>query len=142
MTSMRVGPFELETMRIGNGRPILLIHGTNPDQSAARSFSGQTGLAAHVEVIAPSHPGFGGSPLPADFDTMYDLVNLYLAILDSLPSDDVTVIGFSFGGWIAAELAVANPEASWPVLILGRPGRHQARGPRGTRHRAFLQYRS
>ena len=30
MTPMRVGPFELETLRIGDGPPVLLIHGINP----------------------------------------------------------------------------------------------------------------
>ncbi|MGD0430431.1 MAG: alpha/beta hydrolase [Acetobacteraceae bacterium] len=106
MTSMRVGSFELETIRVGTGRPILLIHGVNPIHETSPFLAK---LAAHGEVIAPSHPGFGGSRLPPDFDTMYDLVNLYLAILDTIATDDVLVIGFSFGGWIAAELAVARP---------------------------------
>jgi pimeloyl-ACP methyl ester carboxylesterase len=106
MTPMRVGLLQLETLRAGTGRPILLIHGINPIHPDSPFVAK---LAAHGEVIAPSHPGFGGSPLPPDFDTMYDLVNLYLSILESMPSDDVTVIGFSFGAWIAAELAVANP---------------------------------
>ncbi len=119
MTAMRVGPFELETLRIGNGRTVLLIHGINPIHPDSPFL---LKLAADAEVIAPSHPGFGGSPLPADFDTMYDLVNLYLAVLDSLPSDDVTVIGFSFGGWIAAELAVANPKHLGRLILVDPVG--------------------
>jgi pimeloyl-ACP methyl ester carboxylesterase len=119
MTSMRTGPFELETLRIGNGPPALLIHGINPVHSESPFLAK---LATHVEVIAPSHPGFGGSPLPADFDTMYDLVNLYLAVLDSMPSEDVTVIGFSFGGWIAAELAVVNPKHLGRLILVDPVG--------------------
>ena len=80
------------------------------------------GLAAHGEIIAPSHPGFGASALPPDFDTVYDLVNLYLAVLDSLPADDVTVIGFSFGGWIAAELAVTNPRKLGSLVLVDPVG--------------------
>ncbi len=76
------GLFDLEILRRGSGRPILLIHGINPVSPKAPFLDL---LAAHGEVIAPSHPGFGDSPLPADFDTMYDLVNLYLAVLDALP---------------------------------------------------------
>lgn len=106
MTTTRAGPFELETLRRGSGRPILIIHGNNPVHPNAPFLDR---LAKHGEVIAPSHPGFGASPPPDDFDTMYDLVNLYLSVLETLGSDDITVIGFSFGGWIAAELAVANP---------------------------------
>jgi pimeloyl-ACP methyl ester carboxylesterase len=117
MTVMRVGPFELETIRRGSGQPVLLIHGVNPIHPASPFL---TKLTDDAEVIAPSHPGFGATPRPADFDTMYDLVNLYSSILDTFPSGGVTVIGFSFGGWIAAELAVTNP-ARLGCLILVDP---------------------
>ena len=39
-------------------------------------------------------PGFGNSPRPKDFDTVYDLVHLYLAVLDALPGDKATCSGF------------------------------------------------
>ena len=39
---------------------------------------------------------------------MYDLIRLYLALLDALPGEKVTLIGLSFGGWLAAEVAVAS----------------------------------
>ena len=105
MKMMRAGTLDLEVFRRGEGPPILLIHGVNPISPRAPFVDM---LARHRTVIAPSHPGFGASPLPADFDTMYDLVNLYLDVLDDLPGDDIAVAGFGFGGWIAAELAVAG----------------------------------
>jgi pimeloyl-ACP methyl ester carboxylesterase len=119
MTLLRVGPFELETLRAGAGRPVLAIHGINPIHVKSPFLAR---LAAHAEVIAPSHPGFGASTLPPDFDTTYDLVNLYSAILDQIPSDDVTVIGFSFGGWIAAELAVTNPKRLGRLILVDPVG--------------------
>jgi pimeloyl-ACP methyl ester carboxylesterase len=119
MTLSRVGPFELEISRAGAGRPILLIHGVNPIHPNSPFLAKLAGMG---EVIVPSHPGFGASPLPPDFDTMYDLVNLYLAILDTIPSDDVTVIGFSFGGWIAAELAVVNPKSLGRLVLVDPVG--------------------
>jgi pimeloyl-ACP methyl ester carboxylesterase len=64
-------------------------------------------LARHGQIVAPSSPGFGHSPRPKDFDSIYDLVHLYLGALDALPGDKVTLIGFSFGGWVAAEVAAA-----------------------------------
>jgi pimeloyl-ACP methyl ester carboxylesterase len=98
---------ELEIMRAGaeTADILLLIHGINPISPKA-AFVAE--LARNRQIIAPSHPGFGASPLPPDFDTMYDLVNLYLDVLDNLPAGDVAVAGFGFGGWIAAELAVAG----------------------------------
>jgi pimeloyl-ACP methyl ester carboxylesterase len=111
---LRVGPLEMEVLRRGHGQPILLVHGINPVSRKA-AFVDQ--LAEYGEVIAPSHPGFGKSPLPEDFDTMYDLVQLYREVLDGLP-DDAVMIGFSFGGWIAAEVAVGgHPKLDRLVLV-------------------------
>jgi pimeloyl-ACP methyl ester carboxylesterase len=107
---------ELEILRAGNeaADALLLIHGINPISPKA-AFVAE--LARSRYVIAPSHPGFGASPLPADFDTMYDLVNLYLDVLDNLPNE-VAVAGFGFGGWVAAELAVTgHPKLVRLILV-------------------------
>ena len=101
---LRAGEIDLEVLRRGSGRTILLVHGINPISPEARFLDL---LAAHGEIIAPSHPGFGNSPRPEDFDTMYDLVHLYREVLDALPGKAV-MIGFSFGGWIAAEIAAGG----------------------------------
>lgn len=95
---------ELEVLRRGTGRPILLMHGFDTVVADAPFLER---LAGHGEIIAPSMPGFGNSPRPKDFDTVYDLVHLYLAVLAELPGDKITVLGFSFGGWLAAEAATA-----------------------------------
>jgi len=111
---LQVGPLDLEVFRCGRGRPILLLHGVNPVSPQAAFVQM---LAASGEVIAPSHPGFGASPLPEDFDTVYDLVHLYREVLDGLP-DKAAMIGFSFGGWIAAEIAAAgHPKLDRLVLV-------------------------
>ncbi len=111
---LKAGALELEVLRQGGGKPILLVHGVNPISPQAAFVEL---IAAHGEIIAPSHPGFGKSPRPDDFDTMYDLVRVYLDVLDSLPAK-ATVVGFSFGGWIAAELAVVgHPKLERLVLV-------------------------
>ena len=96
---------DLEVVRHCGGYPIVLLHGfqqIDPDAHFLRL------LGKQAEVIAPSHPGFGRSKRPKDFESVYDLVNLYAAFLDALPFDKVTLIGFSFGGWLACELAVRS----------------------------------
>jgi pimeloyl-ACP methyl ester carboxylesterase len=101
---LTVHGIELEVLRRGRGRPILALHGFDTIDPAAPFLDL---LGRHGEVFAPSSPGFGHSPRPKDFDTVYDLVRLYLAALDALPGNKVTLIGFSFGGWLAAEVAAA-----------------------------------
>jgi len=99
-----VAEIELETLRRGSGRQILMLHGFQTIDSNAPFLDL---LGRHGEVVAPSNPGFGQSPRPKDFDTVYDLAHLYLEMLDTLPGDKVILIGFSFGGWLAAEVAAA-----------------------------------
>jgi len=55
-------------------------------------------------VLAPWHPGFGGSSLPNDCDSIDDLAYVYLDLLRQI--GPAHVVGFGFGGWIAAEIAV------------------------------------
>ena len=98
-----VGGIDLEVLRRGAGRPVLVLHGMQPVDPRAPFLEM---LGRHAEIIAPSHPGFGRSARPKDFETVYDLVHFYLEFLDSLPHEKLTLMGFSFGGWLAAELAV------------------------------------
>ena len=102
---MIVHGVELEVVRRGAGQPVVLLHGFQQTDPDARFFDL---LSQRAEVIAPSHPGFGRSARPKDFESVYDLVNLYAAFLDSLPFPKVTLMGLSFGGWLAAELAVRS----------------------------------
>lgn len=100
---LSVGNMELEVIRRGAGRPLLVLHGMQNVDPRARFVEL---LGKHAEIIAPSHPGFGHSVRPSDFDTVYDLVHLYLDVLDALPYERISLMGLSFGGWLAAEVAV------------------------------------
>ncbi len=99
---LSVAGLELELVRGGAGRPMLLLHGFQNVDPQARFLDL---LGAHAEIIAPSHPGFGNSPRPPEFETVYDLVHLYLEVLERLAHEKVVLVGLSFGGWLAAEVA-------------------------------------
>ena len=106
---------DLEILRRGAGRPLVLLHGLAPLDPEAPVLDL---LAAHAEVIAPTHPGFGHTKRPDDFDTVGDLVHLYLDLLARLPADRVTLMGLSFGGWLAAEIvATYTPRVEKLVLV-------------------------
>jgi pimeloyl-ACP methyl ester carboxylesterase len=65
-------------------------------------------LAHRYEVVAPSHPGFGGSELPKSFRNVDDLAYYYLDFLEQQRLEDVILLGVSFGAWVAAELAIKS----------------------------------
>lgn len=119
MARLTVQGIELEVLRRGAGHPVLVLHGmeTVPPRAPFLDL-----LARHAEVLAPSHPGFGHSPRPDDFDSVYDLVQLYLQLLDDLPHDRVTLVGLSFGGWLAAEVAVSCPHRLDRLVLVDAVG--------------------
>jgi pimeloyl-ACP methyl ester carboxylesterase len=100
---MQIRGVELEVIRGGEGPTVVVLHGPTVFNSET-PFLGLLGRTA--SVLAPAHPGFGGSARPDDFDSVYDLVRFYQDFLDALPDERVTLIGCSFGGWLAAELAI------------------------------------
>lgn len=111
-----IGDLALEAQRLGAGRPLLILHGGGGVEHAPYLDA----LARHFEVIAPSHPGFGGSPAPEAINTIDDLAYLYLDFLRDLARPDAIVMGYSMGGWIAAEIAVRDTR-DFSHLILVDP---------------------
>src|SRR5262245_37568315 len=103
---LTVRDVDLEVVRCGSGRAIVFLHGFHTLDPSARFLER---LSRGAAVFAPSHPGFGASARPGDFETVYDLVHLYREFLDTLPDGKITLVGASFGGWLAAEIAASCP---------------------------------
>lgn len=97
--------------------PYLVLHGGAGARSMA-GFAGLLGSRTGVRVLVPTHPGFSGTPRPPGLATTRDLAGLYVALLDRLDLDGVTVLGNSFGGWLAAEIALlGSPRIDRAVLV-------------------------
>jgi pimeloyl-ACP methyl ester carboxylesterase len=114
--SLREG--EVRLLRGGAGAPLLYLHGGG----GSRWSPVHEALSEKFDVIAPDHPGFGQSDVMDDLDTMADLVYHYLDLLDSLGLERVSLAGVSFGGWLAAELAVHSPERFGALVLAAAPG--------------------
>ena len=74
-------------------------------------------LARNHRIIAPHHPGFGGSSLPDWMGTVDDLAYLYLDLAAELNLENAVLAGNCFGGWIAAEMAVRNTTRFAALLL-------------------------
>jgi pimeloyl-ACP methyl ester carboxylesterase len=111
------GQVEVSVADYGSGQPFLLLHGGAGPQSVT-GFAEQFAAAHDVRVLVPTHPGFGGTPRPGALNSIGGLAALYNALVGQLDLQDVTVIGNSIGGWIAAEIALLkSPRVSSIVLI-------------------------
>jgi len=109
----------LRVIRRGAGPSMLLLHGGDGPQDHLPCFAR---LTERFDVIAPVHPGFAGSTIPEHFDGMDDLVYLYLDLMDALDLREVVLLGFSMGGWAAAEIAVRNTSRLSKLILIDAVG--------------------
>jgi pimeloyl-ACP methyl ester carboxylesterase len=101
--NMSVRGRNIRLYRGGAGTPLLFLH----DTFCPRWLPIHENLSAHFEVFVPLHPGCAGSEESfGQFDEMEDVVFHYLDLCETLRLDHPSLIGASFGGWIAAEWAV------------------------------------
>jgi pimeloyl-ACP methyl ester carboxylesterase len=105
--------------RAGSGEPVLFLHAAG---GAGTWLEFHALLAADFDVVAPDHPGFGKSDEFPELTSIDDLVYHYLDVMDALGLDRPHVVGASFGGWIAAELAVHSPHRIGSLTLLSAAG--------------------
>ncbi|TCL67177.1 pimeloyl-ACP methyl ester carboxylesterase [Rhizobium sp. BK251] len=114
------GTLPLSFTDLGRGRTFLLLHG---GAGPASLIGVATALANdHNRVVLPTHPGFNGAFRPEWFSSVADLVAAYLSLIDHLELSDVMVVGHSFGGWIAAELALRNSPRMTAAVLMNAVG--------------------
>jgi pimeloyl-ACP methyl ester carboxylesterase len=114
-----IADVELEILERGQGAPILYLHGGG---GIAPDLPFLDLLAQARRIIAPSHPGFGKSSLPDWLDSVDDISQIYLELIDRLGLTRTDLVGFSIGGWIAAELATKVPERFGHLVLIGPVG--------------------
>jgi pimeloyl-ACP methyl ester carboxylesterase len=107
-------------LRGGSGEPVLFLHA--PGGAGTWLEFHELLASAGFDVIAPDHPGFAKSDDFPLVEAVDDLVYHYLDVLDALGLDRVHVAGASFGGWIAAELAVAASHRLRSLVLMSAAG--------------------
>lgn len=108
MPRVPVAGSELHVERRGHGEPLLLIAGMGADSRQWGEPFLDT-MARGLETIVYDHRGIGRSGPCADITTAA-LAADALAVLDAMKLERAHVFGFSMGGMVAQELALAHPE--------------------------------
>ncbi|MGB8699419.1 MAG: alpha/beta hydrolase [Thermosynechococcaceae cyanobacterium] len=121
-------PFPLTYRQLGQGVPILCLHG-HPGSADCMSVFTES-LAQRFRTIAPDLRGYGRSQTRSPF-TMADHLLDLTALLDHLNLQNCIILGWSLGGILALELALHHPDrirglilvatAAKPVSNLPRP---------------------
>ena len=94
---------------LGQGRPLLLLHGiTNSGRAFAPQISAL--IKAGYQLIIVDHAGHGASQTITRPFSVKDIANDTFALLDHLALTEVTVCGVSLGGMVALNMLSAQPE--------------------------------
>lgn len=98
----------IEVARAGEGPPVVLVHGT-PGGCDSSLAMGRFLVDAGFELIAPSRPGYLGTPLAGreSFDAQGELLG---AMLEALGHESAAFLTWSGGGPIGYRLGATHPE--------------------------------
>jgi 3-oxoadipate enol-lactonase len=98
------------------GPPVLLLHAGGMDGRMWHPLVER--LEDRYWLIVPDLRGHGTTPLPPEeFSNVEDV----LTVIDDLGLDRVTVVGASFGGFVALQLATAAPERVRGLVLMASP---------------------
>jgi len=104
--------------RVGQGRPLVLIHGFAASTYEFRKIIPL--LAEHHQVIALDLSGFGYTERPTARESYSPVgqADLVLRTLDTLGINSCDLLGHSFGGTVALQLASRHPERVRRLILI------------------------
>jgi 2-hydroxymuconate-semialdehyde hydrolase len=109
---------------VGDGAPVLLIHGSGPGVTGWANWRLTIpALAQRFRVLAPDMVGFGYTERPDDVQyTMQTWVSHIIGFMDALGIERAHVVGNSFGGGLALALAIRAPQRVGRLVLMGSAG--------------------
>ena len=103
----------------GAGKPLLILH---EELGYPGWMQWNEALAKDRTLLIPRQPGFGKTPRLDWIRNYRDLAGFYSIVLRELKLDPLDVIGFSAGGFIAAEMVAADPHIFSHMVLVAPMG--------------------
>lgn len=98
---------------------LFYIHGAPGSWQAWGAYLGDKDLAAQAYQIAADRPGYSGSAnTGADENLPHQAASLAALLQSAAPQQKAIVVGHSFGGPLALQLALDNPDRIAGIIIL------------------------
>jgi len=104
--TVRTGGIDVALIKRGSGKPLLIFH---DELGYTGWMTWNERLAEERTLVIPRQPGFDKTPRVDWIENFRDLASFYARMVREMGLEPVDVIGFSAGGWIAAEMAAADP---------------------------------
>src|SRR5439155_11864610 len=109
MAFIAVRDLEMWYEQQGSGPRLLHISGTGGDLRRRPNVF-EKPIAQEFEILSYDQRGLGQTSKPATDYTMADYAEDAIALLDAVGWDRCHIMGVSFGGMVAQELAIRYPE--------------------------------
>lgn len=121
---LQVGAREIALTEMGDGPPVLMLHGGGPGASGMSNYVRNTpALARHFRLLVPDLPGYGQSTKGLSrSDPFGDLADAMHAVLEALGVPRAHVLGNSLGGACALRMALDRPQRVGRLVLMGPGG--------------------
>jgi pimeloyl-ACP methyl ester carboxylesterase len=116
MPTARLNGIDVYFERRGEGPPVLFLNGSGSTLAAMRVLLDV--FADRVDLLAHDQRGLGMTEIPSGPYSMAEYAADALALLDHVGWERARVVGVSFGGMVAQELAVTAPERVEKLALL------------------------
>ncbi len=106
-------------VKAGTGAPVVVFHHSTGSLGWTAALEA---LAEHNEVYVFDMPGYGGSERPEWARDTRDLAVLMNQAIEAIGLGKAHLLGFGFGGFVAAELATMDPSRVRTLTLVGAAG--------------------
>jgi pimeloyl-ACP methyl ester carboxylesterase len=117
--TVRAAGTAIAVIRGGAGKSLLILH---DELGYPGWLSWNERLAEERALVIPLQPGFGRTEHIDWIRSYRDLAGLYSQIIRELGAAPIDVIGFSAGGFVAAEMAAADPRIFSRMVLVAPMG--------------------
>lgn len=117
-----LGEIELHVAELGEGKPVLLLHGF-PELWYSWRHQMRALARAGYRAIAPDMRGFGRSSAPDEVEA-YDILELcgdVAGLLDDIGAEQAAIVGHDWGATVAWHFALIHPERTACVAGISVP---------------------
>ena len=114
-----VGADQLIVLKGGSGKPLLVLH---EELGYPGWMKWNQALSERRTILTPLYPGFGRTPRAEWVVNVRDLASLLARFIREQGLAPIDVIGFSLGGWLAAEMAAGDPNIFSKIVLVAPAG--------------------
>lgn len=117
--TFRTGVVDLVIVKGGAGKPLLILH---DELGYPGWMTWNERLAEQRTLLIPLQPGYARTPRVEWLSSYRDLAGFYSRMLREHQLEPIDVIGFSAGGFTAAEMAAADPHLFRRMVLVAPMG--------------------